>query len=117
MVTKEGDELPYDKLVLALGARPEWGWRSEGVLTYHDGRDGPDYRLLLHLLREGRFNKLAFVKPGGPTWPLPLYDLALMTAADCAAHGRSDVELSLVTPENEPLEVFGNPPAQRSAGC
>jgi sulfide:quinone oxidoreductase len=109
VVTKEGAEVAYDKLVLALGARPEWGWRSAGVLTYHDGRDGPSYRLLLHLLREGVLNKVAFVKPGGATWPLPLYDLALMTAADCAAHGRSDVELSLVTPENEPLEVFGAP--------
>ena len=57
-----------------------------GVLTFRDGRDGPGYRLLLHQLREGRVDKLAFVKPTGATWPLPLYDLALMTAADCAAH-------------------------------
>ena len=51
------------------------------MLTFHDGRDGPAYRLLLHQLREGRVDKLAFVKPTGPSWPLPLYDLALMTAA------------------------------------
>lgn len=47
-------------------------------------------------------NKLAFVKPAGPSWPLPLYDLALLTAADCAAH-RSGVGLSLMTPKEEPL--------------
>ena len=108
-VTKDGDELPYDMLVLALGARSEREWHSEGVLTYHDGRDGPDYRLLLHQLREGRLNSVAFVKPAGPSWPMPLYDLALLTAADCAAHGRSGVELSLVTPEQEPLGIFGSP--------
>jgi sulfide:quinone oxidoreductase len=108
-VTRNGDALAYDMLVLAVGARADREWHSEGVLTYHDERDGPNYRLLLHQLREGRISRLAFVKPAGPSWPLPLYDLALLTAADCAAHGRSDVELSLVTPEQEPLGIFGSP--------
>jgi sulfide:quinone oxidoreductase len=97
-VTKDGDELPYDRLVLALGARPNREWHADWVLTFHDGRDGPTYRLLLHQLREGRHKKVAFVKPAGATWPMPLYDLALMTAGDCAAHHRPDVELSLITP-------------------
>ena len=78
------------------------------MLTYHGGRDGPNFRLLLHQLREGKVDKVAFVKPAGASWPLPLYDLALMTAADCAAHDRSGVELSLITPEEEPLGIFGN---------
>jgi sulfide:quinone oxidoreductase len=108
-VTKDGDELAYDKLVLAIGAHPDREWTSEGALTYHDGRDGPAYRLLLHQLREGRINKLAFVKPSGASWPLPLYDLALMTAAECAEHDLSQVELSLITPEEEPLGIFGSP--------
>jgi sulfide:quinone oxidoreductase len=107
-VTKAGDELPYDMLVLAPGARCEREWESGDVLTFHDGRDAPAYRLLLHRLREGRVNRLAFVKPSGASWPMPLYDLALLTAADCAAHHRSDVEVSLVTPEEQPLGVFGN---------
>ncbi|MGI8562353.1 MAG: NAD(P)/FAD-dependent oxidoreductase [Candidatus Dormibacter sp.] len=108
-VTKDGDELPYDLLVLALGAHPEWEWESEGVLTYHGGRDSASYRLLLHQLREGRISRVAFVKPARTSWPLPLYDLALTTAADCAAHDRSEVELSLITPEQEPLGIFGKP--------
>ena len=108
VITKDGVELPYDRLVLALGAHPDREWHSEGVLTYHGGRDGPSYRLLLRQLREGRFSKVAFVKPAGASWPLPVYDLALMTAADCAAHNRSEVELSLITPEDEPLEIFGH---------
>jgi sulfide:quinone oxidoreductase len=108
-LTRDGDKLPYDMLVLALGARSEREWQSKRVLTYHDGRDGASYRLLLHQLHEGRVNKLAFVQPAGPTWPMPLYDLALLTAADCAARGRSAVQLSLVTPEEEPLGIFGSP--------
>ncbi len=107
-VTKDGDELQYDMLVLALGAHPEREWETEGVLTYHGGRDASSYRLLLDRLREGRINRIAFVKPAGPSWPLPLYDLALTTAAECAAHDRSGVELSLITPEEEPLGIFGS---------
>src|SRR5665213_3545747 len=83
-------------------------WHSEGVLTFHGGHDGPNYRMLLHQLREGQVNKVVFVKPAGASWPLPLYDLALMTAAQCAAHDRSEVELSLITPEEEPLGIFGH---------
>jgi sulfide:quinone oxidoreductase len=113
-VTTAGDELPYDRLVLAQGARPvRWASRSllhpdgSHALTYSDGRDSPDYRLLLGRLQEGAVRRLAFVKPAGASWPLPLYDLALLTAAECAAHGRTDAELSLVTPEEEPLAAFG----------
>jgi sulfide:quinone oxidoreductase len=108
VVTKDRDSLSYDTLVLALGARPQREWHAEGVLTYRDGRDGPSYRMLLRQLREGRIEKVAFVKPAGASWPLPLYDLALMTAAECAAHGRPDVELSLITPEEGPLSIFGS---------
>jgi sulfide:quinone oxidoreductase len=107
VISKDGHELQYDMLVLAIGAHGQREWQSDGTLTYHDGRDGPKYRLLLHQLREGRVHRLAFVKPAGPSWPLPLYDLALTTAAGCRAHERSDVELSLVTPEDEPLGIFG----------
>ena len=107
VVTKAGDELAYDMLVLALGARPDREWHTEGVLTFHDGRDSPAYRLLLHRLREGRVDRLAFVKPTGTSWPLPLYDLALMTAA--AARHRRGAVLTLVTPEAAPLGIFGDP--------
>jgi len=77
------------------------------VLTFHGGADGSNYRLLLERLREGQVRKLAFVKPAGVSWPLPLYDLALLTAAQCAARQLSEVELSLITPEEEPLGMFG----------
>jgi sulfide:quinone oxidoreductase len=106
IVTDDGAELPYDKLILALGAHPEREWHLRGVLTYHGRRDAPAVRLLLRQLQERRVTKLAFVKPVGATWPLPLYDLALTTATECGLQG-SSVELSLITPENEPLEVFG----------
>jgi sulfide:quinone oxidoreductase len=107
VVTRDRESLSYDMLVLALGAHPYGEWHAEGVLTYRGGCDGPNYRMLLHQLREGRVQRVAFVKPAGASWPLPLYDLALMTAADGAAHDRPEMELSLITPEEEPLGVFG----------
>lgn len=114
-VTRDGERLSYDMLVLTLGAHP--GQWLPPSLTYRDGShpltyrgagDNEEFAQLLDRVRDGRVTKLAFVKPAGPSWPLPLYDLALMTAAECAAHGRSDVELSLVTPEEEPLGIFGH---------
>jgi sulfide:quinone oxidoreductase len=107
VVTKDGEEIPYDMLVLALGAHPEREWHSEEVLTFHGSLDGPNYRMLLHQLCEGKFDRVAFVKPSGASWPLPLYDLALMTAAECNADERAGVELSLITPEEKPLAIFG----------
>jgi sulfide:quinone oxidoreductase len=45
--------------------------------------------------------------PDGPTWPLPVYELALMTAERAYASGLDDVEVTVVTPEPEPLTAFG----------
>jgi sulfide:quinone oxidoreductase len=106
VVTRDRVELPYDHLVLALGARPEGCPGTGHVLTYRDGRDAAAYRLLLGRLRERRLRSLAFVKPMGPSWPLPLYGLALMTAADCASAG-APIEITFVTPEERPVAVFG----------
>jgi sulfide:quinone oxidoreductase len=104
VVTVNGTALTYDRLVLAMGASSEREWRPHEALTYHGRRDRPAYRLLLRRLQQGRVRRLAFVKPAGPSWPLPLYELALATAEELRGH---DVELSLLTPEQEPLEVFG----------
>lgn len=104
-VTHAGEEVPYDKLVLALGARPDVHWDG---MSYCNGHNGEAMRLVLQQLLEGRISKVAYLKPPGPSWPLPLYDLALTTAAHCASHGVDRVELTLVTPEEEPLAIFGH---------
>lgn len=62
VITSDGDEVRYDMLVLTLGAHTEQEWHSPNVLTYHGGRDSPNYRLLLHQLQEHRVNKVAFLK-------------------------------------------------------
>ena len=106
-VTRDGDRRAYEMLVLAVGARPGRAWNSTDVLTFRGGNDGPDYELLLRRLDEGRVKRVGFVQPAGPSWPLPLYELALMTAARSSARGLSGVELNLFTPEEMPLGIFG----------
>jgi sulfide:quinone oxidoreductase len=50
--------------------------------------------------------------PAGAGWPLPVYELALMTANHLGALGGGGSRLTIATPEASPLEMFG---AQASA--
>lgn len=52
-------------------------------------------------------HRLAFVLPPRMSWPLPVYELALMTAQRAY---EMDIELSvfIVSPESMPLEIFGS---------
>jgi sulfide:quinone oxidoreductase len=58
-------------------------------------------------LEEGYSKSIAFVVPPGVAWALPAYELALMTAWDAEGMGQDDVRVSVVTPEQAPLELFG----------
>jgi sulfide:quinone oxidoreductase len=112
VVTEKAETLAYDRLVLALGARSGREWHVDRVFTYRDAVDVHRYRRLVRQLEDGRVASVAFVKPQGASWLVPLYELALATAAACDARAVPP-ELSFVTPEAEPLEVFG---ASASAG-
>ena len=97
-------QLPYDDLVIALGAdrRPVF----PQALTFIDQRSTPGYRELLAAVKRGDLRSLAFVVPSGPVWPFPLYELALMTATFAAEHER-EVDITIVTPARAPLSLFG----------
>ena len=80
---------------------------------------GPGYtsrfRTVLRELSERRIRRVAFAVPAGASWPLPLYELALMTAAHAAERGLRKYELSLYTPEQEPLADLRAGPLRRGA--
>ena len=99
-----GGRLTYDTLVLAAGARATVGIR--GALTFRDQRDLPRLRGVLRELDEGKVGSLVFAVPSGASWPLPLYELALLSAAHARARG-TDAQITLVSPERRPLAVFG----------
>ena len=50
---------------------------------------------------------VVFAVPAGTAWPLPLYELALMTAARADAND-APARFTLVTAEEAPLGIFGN---------
>jgi sulfide:quinone oxidoreductase len=94
----------YDALILALGARATVA--IPGALTFRDQRDVPQFRALLGELREGAVHRIVFAVPSGCAWPLALYELALMTAAHAEQHWVR-AEISVVTPSQTPLALFG----------
>src|SRR5205823_2146711 len=63
---------------------------------------------LLSEVETGSVRRLVFAAPGGVSWPLPLYELALQTATFLAEREVGGVHLVLVTPEPPPLELFGD---------
>ncbi|MGA2925813.1 MAG: FAD-dependent oxidoreductase [Solirubrobacteraceae bacterium] len=99
-----GGRLQYDSLVIAIGARARVG--IPGALTFRGQGDVPRFRNLLADVRKGTIKRLVFAVPSGASWPLPLYELALLSAIHAAEHGL-DTDVSLVTPERTPLEMFG----------
>ena len=99
-----GGRLDYETLILATGARARIG--VAGAVTFRDQRDIPMFRLLLDDLDAGRLKRLLFAIPPGCSWPLPLYELALLSAARVRER-RLSVEVTLVAPEATPLEMLG----------
>jgi sulfide:quinone oxidoreductase len=96
--------LRYDALLVAPGARAVDG--LPGATTWRPGGDPAVYGGLLRDLEEGYARRLAIVVPPGATWPLPAYELALMTAGEAAGMGQP-AQVTVVTPEPEPLALFG----------
>jgi sulfide:quinone oxidoreductase len=102
--TAAGDALVYDALLLAMGARPAPGFRH--ATTIDDRRIDEIYRGIVQDVEQGYVRRIAFVMSGDLCWPLPLYELALMTAQRAYAMC-VDVELTVVIPGRAPLEAFG----------
>jgi sulfide:quinone oxidoreductase len=102
--TESGAELAYDALVLALGARAHP--RYEHALTIDDHRMDEVLHGLVQDIEGEYVSSVAFVVPGRMAWPLPIYELALMTAAR-AFDASAELAVTIVTPEESPLAIFG----------
>jgi sulfide:quinone oxidoreductase len=103
--TDEGEQLHYDALLLAVGARMLPPFRHG--LVFNDVDAAATYQGLVADLEQGFAKRIAFVVPEGPVWPLPIYELALMTAQRAHSMNIDDAELWLITPEPAPLATFG----------
>jgi sulfide:quinone oxidoreductase len=104
VLTADGEAIDYDVLLIAVGAAQRTA--SRHVLAF--GGPGTEERMhgLVQDLEAGYVRRIVFVVPTGATWPVPLYELALMSA-DRAYEMNLDPELTLVTAEDAPLGLFG----------
>ena len=94
-----GQPIRYDVLLVAVGARAHPA--LPGALTFA----GPaDARAVTAALEETA--RIAFVLPSASSWALPVYELALMAAAELRNRG-VEPEITVVTPEPAPLWIFG----------
>jgi sulfide:quinone oxidoreductase len=103
--TSAGSAIPYDVLLVACGAVPTAA--VPGAVTFRGPADTEKIRQLLGEIVAGEVGRVAFAVPWGAVWSLPIYELALMTAAYLDERDVGGVELVLVTPEDEPLQLFG----------
>ena len=103
--TDDGAERAYDALLIALGAQPREAVPK--ALTFRGPQDVPAFEELLDAAVAGQVQRLIFALPAGVFWPLPLYELALLTGEFLTDRGTRGVEIVLVTPEEAPLALFG----------
>jgi sulfide:quinone oxidoreductase len=100
----DGSSLEFDAAIICVGARPRIAFGHASTLRFSG--EPLDIDGLLRKAATHEFKRMAFVLPPAGSWPLPIYELALM------AEGRAreldlDVHMVIVTPEPEPLIVFG----------
>jgi sulfide:quinone oxidoreductase len=105
VATADGGERPYEKLLVALGARPRAAVPE--TLTFWGPESTAPLEQLLEEALDGQVRRIVFALPAGVAWPLPLYELALLTRAFLVDRCVTGVELELVTPEEQPLALFG----------
>ena len=102
--TVAGEALPYDVLLLAMGARQRP--RFHNAVTLTSDRMHNQVQELIRAIDADRVHSVVLIVPSQPSWPLPLYELALMTA-DYARQRGVRLRSTLITPEDAPLAILG----------
>lgn len=111
--TRDGERVPYDYLLVCSGA---WMLSAvPGAVTFWGVADEGGVGGVVRKLRAGALRDAVFTMPGGHSWALPAYELALLAATTLARSGIEDARLAVVTPEEAPLRLFGRAVGRRMA--
>ena len=111
--TASKQELPYDALVLAVGGRQRAP--AAGLDLFTAGSADDTFHAVVQDIETGTIGSLAFALPAGPSWPLPLYELALLTAQRSRDRNVKP-DIAFITPEARPLQTFGGSAGEAVAG-
>jgi sulfide:quinone oxidoreductase len=102
-----GESVNYDYLLVAVGGR--FKPALEGVITFPSGGEPFSADRLLDSAEE-HDHRLVFIVPARASWPLPLYEIALMAQRRAVQRG-TDAKIAVITPESAPLAIFGPGPS------
>jgi len=105
VLTRDGNALPYDLLVVATGARSREA--VPGAVTFRGPLSAGLVEQAIDRVSADPGLRLAFVAPQGVHWLLPLYELALLSAVTLRERGVAESDILVATGEHQPLEVFG----------
>ena len=100
----DGEDLRYDALLVTLGAKAVPPYEQATTLSASEPL--PVDELISQAARHDS-RTLSIVAPPGSFWPLPAYELALMTAHRANDLGVYGLKVELLTPEERPLGIFG----------
>ncbi|HVV90956.1 MAG TPA: hypothetical protein VHB53_10720 [Solirubrobacterales bacterium] len=112
-VTHDGESIPYGDLIVCPGAKLLWP--VPGAITFWGIAEERDVAKVMAQIHAGETRRVAFTMPAAESWALPLYELALLCRSELERTG-ADAELTVVTPEDAPLQVFGRGVADAMAG-
>lgn len=102
VLTRDGDTVDFDYLLLAPGSRSRRVLRQGYV--WERGADPSFLDQIISGIVAGEVQSVAVVAPRGARWPLPAYELALVLAWTAV---RTDAQVTLITAEEQPLAALG----------
>ncbi len=106
VVLGDGERLGYEKLVVCVGGAPRAAY--PGVTTFWTRFADLRTDELIAAAAAAAGNRMTFVVPPGISWPLPLYEVALMFRRRAEELGHPELSITLMTAEQAPLGVFGS---------
>lgn len=102
-----GPSIAYDFLIICIGGRMHPAY--ERAETFSSSRSDLPVDEMIRKAASSPSKTMALVVPPGTSWPLPLYELALLTRRRSEELGFADLKLRVYTPEDAPLLIFGRP--------
>jgi sulfide:quinone oxidoreductase len=105
----DDSEFSYDYLIASPGTESHWS--VPGATPYWGPAGNEAVAEALTTLRDREDVKVVVTMPEDGSWPLPLYELALLVSDELG----SGTSTTIVTPESSPLELFGKESAEKVA--